>query len=202
MKNIHRPISILALTLVLLHLMLVIGSWLITAAMPNLEMRSLLSSVGIRWFFGNYVNNLLSPLLAWLLLVAMAGGALTESGLGRSLGKWGSWSMQERTAMKCVLAEIIIFLIVMLLLTVVPHAVLLSVSGGLFPSSFTDSLVPSLSFLVCVCSMTYGGVCGRQRTLSEQFSLLTAGISRCAPLFVIYILAIELYKSLHFVFIW
>lgn len=50
------------------QVVLILTSWLLTAAMPESFPRSLLSAEGIRWFFGRFVGNVESPLLVWLLL--------------------------------------------------------------------------------------------------------------------------------------
>ena len=52
--------------------LLFLVSWLVTAMMPDTAVHSLLSSEGIRWFFGSFVGNVASPVLVWLLILAMA----------------------------------------------------------------------------------------------------------------------------------
>ena len=39
------------------QVVLILTSWLLTAAMPENFPRSLLSAEGIRWFFGRFVGN-------------------------------------------------------------------------------------------------------------------------------------------------
>ena len=56
MKNSHtfsRICGYAMFLLILAQIVLVLASWLITAAMPDVFPRSLLSPEGIRWFFGN-----------------------------------------------------------------------------------------------------------------------------------------------------
>ena len=67
----------IALSLFLAEIMLILLSWLLSAAMPNSGIRSLLSGEGLRWFMGHFGNILATPQLAWLLLAAIAVGALT-----------------------------------------------------------------------------------------------------------------------------
>ena len=84
----------------------------------------------------------------WIAIFTGDGSALGAdlstlwSGLGSSMGL-------------CVVTVVI-----MLLLTVVPHAILLSVTGELFPSAFSSSLIPSLSFVLIVMSLSYGVASG------------------------------------------
>lgn len=63
------------------QVVLILTSWLLTAAMPESFPRSLLSAEGIRWFFGRFVGNVESPLLVWLLLFSFMLGALQHSGI-------------------------------------------------------------------------------------------------------------------------
>ena len=63
------------------QVVLILTSWLLTAAMPESFPRSLLSAEGIRWFFGRFVGNVESPLLVWLLLFSFMFGALQHSGI-------------------------------------------------------------------------------------------------------------------------
>ena len=84
MKNSHtfsRICGYAMFLLILAQIALVLVSWLITAAMPDVFPRSLLSPEGIRWFFGTFTANLQSPWLVWLLLISIAWGTLRASGL-------------------------------------------------------------------------------------------------------------------------
>ena len=117
----------IALTLVLAQLLLMLGSWLWSAALPLSGVRSMLSGEGIRWFLGHFAEIVASPVLVWLLLLAMAYGAVVRS-RGVSV------------------VFLVIYVGIVLLLTVVPHAVLLSASGLLWPSPFSASLVPLVAF--------------------------------------------------------
>ena len=177
-----------ALTLVVAQLLLLVVSWLLSATLAS-EVRSLISSEGIRWFFGHFTSMLCSPLLAWMLLMAIAWGCLQRSLLFR-----------ERVALRQCAIILAVLLAVVVLLTAVPHAVLLSASGRLFPSAFSASLIAIVCFFVVVLSLTYALLAGVARSMADVFELLVCGIRQCAPLFVIYILFIQFYESLRFVF--
>ena len=64
---------------------LILASWLWTAARPESDVRSLLSSVGIRWFFGTFADNEASVLLVWLLLLSIAWGTFLQSGMAEAV---------------------------------------------------------------------------------------------------------------------
>ncbi len=103
--------------LILAQIVLVLASWLITAAMPEVFPRSLLSPEGIRWFFGTFTANLQSPWLVWLLLISIAWGTLRASGLLNYDHK----VYRQRNALRLVCLEFVLFIGVMLLLTLIPQ---------------------------------------------------------------------------------
>lgn len=185
-----------AFTLCCMQVMLVLASWIITAAMPEDFSRSLLSPEGIRWFFGGFAQNLASPLLVWLLLGGIAWGVLRGSGLLRpDLSQY-----RQRVALRLVVGEVVVFAVVAVLLTLVPHAILLNVMGGLFPSSFSRSLVPYMCFVLVVAGVSYGLASERLRNIPAVFRTFTDGIAAVAPLLVIYVLAVQLWYSVSYLF--
>ena len=189
-----RVLACAGLILLMAECLLFILSWLLSATMME-DVRSLLSSEGIRWFLGNYTSILASPLLVWLLLLLIAGGALYRCGIfGKHQG------IRDRLALRVSSAFIIIYLIIIALLTLMPHAILLSATGDLFPSAFSRSLIPVIAFGIILFSVTYGVMAGRQSSLSDILEILSYGIRKGAPFIVIYILFIQFYESLWFVF--
>lgn len=213
MTNRSHSISYVALALIIAQVSLFLVSWLITAARPEIAMHSLLSSEGLRWFFGRFVQNLATPVLVWLLLLSVAYGCVVSSGLGKVLKEWASrrlgtskkaddftLSYRQRFALRMVIFELCLVIGVMLLLTAVPHAALLSVTGQLFPSSFSASIVPVVAFAICIFSITYGVMSGRFHSVPEIFRSICTGIAPTTPLWILYILAAELYFSVRFVF--
>jgi hypothetical protein len=199
MKN--KILTLSALTLCIVQMLVILVSWLITAAMPDAPLRSLLSSEGIRWFFGHLTENQLTPLLAWMLFIVIAYGAMRKSGLLHAVRVMGKVDFRQKFALRIVIFEVILFFGVMLLLTSVPHAILLSVTGNLFPSSFSQSLIPCLSFACVVFSISYGVISGSFHSLSDVFKSFTSQIPALAPLLIVYILAAQLFYSLKFILI-
>ncbi len=185
----------IALTIALAQVVLVLTSWLVTAAMPEIFDRSLLSPEGIRWFFGQFQENLASPLLVWLLLVSIAWGVLRRSGLG----EFDASEYRQRIAMRLVVAELMMFLFVIMALTLVPHAILLNVMGGLIPSSFSSCIVPYVCFAVAFISVSFGTMSGKLKGLEDIFEALTAGIGNMSHLFFLYVLVTQLFYSFMYV---
>ena len=189
-----RLIALACVAFGVAELLLVILSWLLSAT--RLEgVRSLISSEGIRWFVGEFTYTLAAPLLVWLLLVLVALGCLQRSGL-MSRGR----GYRDRVALRVSLSFIIIYVVIICLLTLMPHAILLSVTGSLFPSAFSRALVPIICFGVGVLSISFGMVSGRLHTLTDILDALTFGLQQGAPLIILYIMFFQFYASLLFVF--
>ena len=184
------------LLLALAQIVLVLLSWLITAAMPEAFPRSMLSPEGIRWFFGSFTENMESPWLVGLLLICIAWGTLQTSGLLH----FDRTIYRHRNALRLVLLELVLFVAVILLLTVVPHAILLNVMGGIEASSFSRSILPYICFAVIVMSLSFGAVSNRLQGIEAMGESLSEGIRMAAPYFVIYILANQLYSSIEYLF--
>ncbi len=183
----------IALALALAQLLLILTSWVWSAAMPLSGVRSMLSSEGIRWYLGHFAELMASPFLVWLLLGAMAYGAVVRC---RSL-QGNSYRSSRARIISMVF--LVIYVGVVLLLTVSPHAVLLSASGLLWPSPFSASLVPITVFGILMAAILYGVVAGTFQTLSEVYDSLVYGLRQCAPLLPIYVLFMQLFESFRFV---
>lgn len=188
-----------AFILLISEVLLVILSWLLSATRME-GVRSLLSSEGIRWFFGSWQSIIASPLLVWLLLLLIAWGCLQKSGVVPSTFHTSHSTFRDKLAFRVSLVFLAIYLVILALLTLTPHAILLSATGHLFPSAFSRSLVPVIAFGVCLVSVTFGLVSGRLRSLTDILEALSTGIVSGAPLIVVYLFAIQLYASLRFVF--
>lgn len=202
MKNKWWPASVfqssasglIAFVLLMSEVVLVILSWLLSATRME-GVRSLLSSEGIRWFFGHFTEMIASPLLVWLLLGLSALGCVQASGFHLPLV-----SYRDKVAFRVSLVFLIIYVVIIVLLTCLPHAILLSATGHLFPSAFSRSLVPVVAFGVCLVSVTFGLMSGRIHSFADIVSSLSRGIAHGAPFIILYVLFIQFYESLRFVF--
>ena len=178
--------SKLASILALLQLLVVFLSWLVTAVAPQLYTRSLLSGEGIRWFLGRFADNLAHPLLVWLILIAIAWGALSRSTLPSALLKLSRRQpvlYRQRFGLRVVAIELVLF----------------AASGQLFPSSFSSSLIPLLAFIVTFVSVSFGLACGVLRSLAHICDALTSGLRAHADWLLIYVLAMQLWFSVRFI---
>lgn len=216
-ESLHRLFGRLGALLLALQVLLFLVSWLVTAVMPGTTVHSLLAGDGVRWFIGRFADNLATPLLVWLLLAAFAWGAVRQSGLlptlkrlfGNLVGSSKSaevnrvtpMSFRERYALTIVLAELLLLVVIVVLLTAIPHAALLSATGHLFPSSFSRGLVPMACFSVSLMAVSFGLATGRFRSSSDVFGALSSGVASWLPLWLLYVLAVQFYSSLCFVFL-
>lgn len=195
MKSNHL-LAWLAFLLAVGQVLLILASWLLTAAMPDSFSRSLLSAGGIRWFFGRFVDNIESPLLVWLLLLSFVYGVVDHSGILH----YKASEYRQRIAMRLALFEGIFFFLLMLALVMAPHAILLNVMGGLFPSSFSASLVPYCCFSLMVMSVSYGVMSDRIKNVVSVYEAIVSGTGKSGGLLLIYVIAAQLYHSIIFLF--
>ena len=112
----------------------------------------------------------------------------------------GERSFRDKLALRVASVFLVMYAIVISLLTLMPHAILLSVKGSLFPSAFSRSILPIVCFGVSLFSVVYGMMSGHKKTGEDILDILSYGIRQGAPLIIVYILAIQFYASLRFVF--
>ncbi len=197
MKN--KPFAVLALSLAVLQLCFLPASWMLSVLLPESGVRSLLGSEGVRWMLGRFTDMLAGRPLACLLLLSVAWGCVRTSGILKIFRRHSVLQYRERIALGFVVCLSVGYSAVLAWLTLMPNAVLLSATGALFPSPFSASLIPVLSFGACLVSVVYGIVSGLFRTVTDVYRSLFCGIAMVSPLFFLYILLIQLYYSVVFV---
>jgi aminobenzoyl-glutamate transport protein len=195
----HQRLGWLCLVTVIAETLLVILSWLLSAMRVE-GVRSLLSSEGIRWFFSSFSDLVASPVLVCLLVLMCALGCLQKSRVTTIFSGKKSFNFRDRLALYVALAFLLIYVVIILLLTLMPHAILLSATGHLFPSAFSRSLVPIIAFGISIFSVAFGLMSGVMRNLSDILQALSFGIAKGAPLLVFYLFAVQLVGCLRFVF--
>ena len=195
----HQRLGWLCLVTVIAETLLVILSWLLSAMRVE-GVRSLLSSEGIRWFFSSFSDLVASPVLVCLLVLMCALGCLQKSRMTTIFSGKKSINFRDRLALYVALAFLLIYVVIILLLTLMPHAILLSATGHLFPSAFSRSLVPIIAFGISIFSVAFGLMSGVMRNLSDILQALSFGIAKGAPLLVFYLFAVQLVGCPRFVF--
>ena len=203
MKTKKKILPLTALFLASAEVALTLFSWFITSVMPSVELRSVLSGEGLRWLFGSFVGNLSSPLSVWLILVFMAYGAYSYSGLKysvRSLLRGERLGYRHRHAVYTAAVTACVIISVIALLAFMPHAVLLGVSGTLFPGAFSSALVPVIALSVILLSVVYGIASGKLASIYDIYRSMYSGMYVLAPLIPVYALAVQLYCTVQFIF--
>jgi len=185
------------LILAVLEAVLAIGSWVLSVLCPVIGIRSLLDGEGIRWFFAHFSDMVASPVLAWLVVGSSAVGCAVDSGVVYVLHRCSLF--RERVAVSFALVAVIVYVAFVVVLVASPHAVLLSASGRLYPSPFSMSFVPIVSFGFVLLSVVYGVASGRYLSVVSIFHSVFVGIERAAPLFALYVVVAQLYYSVMFV---
>ncbi len=145
----------------------------------------------------------LTPVLAWVLLFSIAFGAFEKSGLGAVILPFlhkQPLSYRQRHALFAVGGELLFFIAVMLLLTCVPHAMLLGITGTFYPSPFSTGIIPFSAFVMTVASVTYGLVSGNMTDFDGIFAGLSFGVKKFAVFYPVYVLAVQFYYSVKYVF--
>lgn len=193
----------LTLVLAALQILLILVSWIVSSATQQTYVHSLLSSEGIRWFMGRFSENLATPVLVWLLVAAIAYGVLRTSGLAQAIadlihGKRPSY--RQRFALTVSMVLLILVILVVFFLTCTSHAVLLSATGKLFPSSFSRALIPIVAFTVTILSVVYGLLSTHFLSWQQVFEGMTEGIRQTLPLWIVYLFAAQLIQSLIYAF--
>ena len=192
-------IAFITCSLLLLQIMVVILSWMIKTIFPEFNGRSLLSGEGVRWFLGNFTKNVASNILVWIILLGLSWGAIHSSKIIQVLKYSHILSYKERLGLQIILIEIMVWFSGIVLLSFVPHATMLSITGELFSSSFSKSIIPLIAFIVLLNSISYGFIVGRFRKGSQIIEALSNGIKQITPYIIIYIIFIQLFYSVKFV---
>ena len=106
---------------------------------------------------------------------------------------------RHRLAWRSAIALAIFFVISIICLAFVPHAVLLNIVGRLYPSPFLSSIVPYIAIFVICVSMVYGSIVGRYHHFTDIMSSLCKGISCFAPVIILYLIAATFVCSIIYV---
>ena len=178
------------------YVIVVLGTWLWSAAMPSSSVRPLLSDAGIRWFFGTFVANLARPLLIYIILLDIAMGLCVRSGLGHALvrlfRKGSSLDSLLKRGLWAVLEMTVVEVGVMALLVLPRHAILLSVTGAFYPSSASVSLIPVIAFMLLSASLMFGLFSGTLHNYKDAVIYTLHGGKHLKVILCFYVLLMEL----------
>ena len=194
-----RTCAIFAYILIVLQTILIFGSWIVSAAIPDSQIRPLIGAGGLRWFFSSFTEDMASPILVYIILITLTVNVFINSGMCELFSLKRKMNMQKKLALNVVLVELCTFIVLIVLLTAMPHAVLLSVTGELFPSSFSKGLIPMLCFIVTILSISYGLVSGCIKGVYDIWDSMTTGVNFLPAVCFVYILLLQFVSSLSYV---
>lgn len=180
-------------------------SWMLCTVYPEIPIRSMLSDEGIRWLFGHITENINGFIIIYIIMIGMTYGTIKASGfIGRikRLAKHKEETdYRDKMAFIAICAELTIYVLSMALLALKPHAILLSATGNLYPSSFSVSIIPSLCSIVCLMMWTFAFFTKSMTSVYNCISSLVDGIKAVAPLIVAYIFIWQLIQTIYFIFV-
>lgn len=186
------------LSLLVLQVLVVLLSWIISTAMPELAFNSLLSSKGIRWFWSSMLDNIGNDHLSSLLLLAISIGSLVWSGFPKKIIRPSSCDFQERFAMKVFFAEIFLFGFLIAYVLLRPHSPFLAIDGSLVNGPVWSCIIPAFSLMLLICSESYAFFIGKLNSYKNAEKSLIFGLQYAAPLIVIWFQVKELFQTLLF----
>ena len=190
----RRICSYIVLVMIMAELVLTLVSWIISAMMME-GVRSMLSNEGVRWYLGHFTNILISPFLIYIILLSISIGCLNKSRIFVRANTY-----HERLGHKIAFTASILYIILIATLAFMPHSILLSATGLLFPSPFSNALIPLLSFGGILVSVCHGFTTHQFSSFHSVVNAACDGIGIGAPFILCYIMIIQFYASILFVF--
>ena len=195
-EKIRKLAAYWTFTVFIMQLLLIVVSWIVAAFNPASNIRSILGGEGLRWLFRTFVDNINPYAIVWIMLCGMSIGTLVKSRLLNAICSYNKTTRYERMALFVVFWETMCMTLTVFILAFIPHAILLSALGTLVPSSFSASVVPLVSFLLCLASLTYGHMTGTYKSIESAFSAMCFGIGGVAPFVIPYVFTAEFCHSL------
>lgn len=199
----HKTIHVCAFILLFLQVITILTSWIYGALYPQLNIRTLISAEGLRWYIGCMTDNIAQQPVAWIILLSMTWGILTQSCLPKSLCKLkrGENNYMEKFALKISFWVFLSTIAIIIYLSATPHAILQSITGDVIPGSLSHGSIPILCVMVGITASVYGFLSGNFNRLSDLFESCAIGISIASRYWVLYLLFIQLYCSIKFVLV-
>jgi len=129
--------------------------------------------------------------------LSMAFGCLWQSCLFRP----SQTSFRRQFALRLSAVVFVVQTASIALLIATPQAVLLSATGTLWPSPFSRALVPLAAIITINTSICYGLLSRTFTSVADIYESQKWGLSKAAPLMILYLIVVTLYESFRFVFI-
>lgn len=204
MRNkLQHAASATIVIVVVLELTVIIGTWIGSAMFSITNVRSLLSAEGVRWYVGAYSDVLATPYLIWILLAGLTYGIVSNSKVVDALqAQLRRERMEFIDRLSLHAAQILFAFILMLIMYLVcaPHAVLLSATGRIYGSSFSSGIMPLLTMLLTIPSLTYALGSSKFKSITDIFNAMVHGVTKTVPLIILYIFVMHLIMTVQYIY--
>lgn len=163
-------------------------SWI--GSIYGLQVNSLLSGDGIRWWVMNFIPNVSNAPFAYIIVGLMSAGVLKESGLLHAFGR--NASLKCRRALSLSLLVFGLLCLTVAIMTVLPGAVLRNSFGSVTDSPFTCGLFGVVCAVVLVVCNVYGLSSGNFTNLDDTLKAHVSLPGSCLDYFISMVLVGEL----------
>lgn len=190
-----------SLVLIVLQLLVILLSWILNVAVPELGVRSLLSGEGLRLMMASYLDNISSLVLGSIILVSVGIGAMVKSGVLSAVSNRKEQDFRHRFAFQMCIVVMVLAVAVALFVVFLPHSPMMSVTGHYFPGPLLYCLIPYISLVMMLISYTYSLFSGDLVLFQQAADIATYGLKKASWLIVLYLIVTELVASIRFVYV-
>lgn len=187
------------MVLIALQILVILLSWILNVAVPDLGVHSLLSGEGLRLMLASYLDNISGILLGSIILLSVGCGALVRCGIFGALFNIRELEFRHRFALQMCIVEILLAIALALLVIFLPHSPMMSVTGHYFPGPLLYCIVPYTSIVMMLLAYTYSLLGGDLVSLAEAADISTYGLKKSAWIIVLYLIVMELVSTIAYV---
>ncbi|MBR2379651.1 MAG: hypothetical protein IKA86_01440 [Paraprevotella sp.] len=182
-------LMLIIITLIILTFPL---SWV--CASFGMDVNSLMTGEGIRYFFANIPNAFCTSTLAYVLTAITCIGAIKRSGIEEHFeyfirrSKNNKPSFRRQQAFTVSLSIFCVYIILLLIMTIGSNGILLNIHGKIYPSEQLSGIIMSIPIAITIISTIYGFMSHYLKGWFNAFSTLYWGIKKYSEWIVLTIL--------------
>ena len=185
------------LPLIMLASILLVAFLSLIGGVYEWNVRSLVSSDGLRWSVSHIVSNIGMARLQYVVFALIGLGVFVESGLPAVVR--GHRSLKQRRAFMLTLLVVIVYVLLVLGMILFRGGPLLSAVGTVAHSSFLKGLPEMAVLLMIIAGNVYGYTSGRFVSLADTIDAHVALLRSMAPYFLTLVIASELVGCIRYV---
>lgn len=186
------------LTLLSTVFLLFLGSWFVSALqLDGIEIRSLLSSEGLRWVFCHYADGINVHIVLWIVY-----GVMLKTLYHFLLPlKYDLSELKVKLSFIVCTPLLIAGLGLLTLIAFIPHAILRSISGSVIDSVSAPGMVSYLLLLLSSVGLLFGLLSGKIESLTVAVKQFMKDSSLLVSLLVSYFILAQVWNLIKYVFI-